>query len=303
MSQDNLRFSMRFNGRHAFQTCKVREAAWRAGYPKVLKDVAIETAKAFLAHSYPAPGNDPMKGDGNTPAAKQQGEYNLRKDINSMFYPLSKHSVKELVGMRNDVVFQLGNPIEWRDESLARAWASQDMDSLFMAFHSLGTATGEANDYINNELTYFNDVQLNTVNYVEVPNEEIHQSSMRNGRWDGKTRTAVRNRQVIEQFIRRKMRDIGKSANGWVDILKKLGSAASSVLPGKGLGTLTKTNGQNSVGYKMNNAWGNPNGMLDAAKDKVVNDSRALLKQKTKELVDRVTKMPGPPYNPPRNTP
>lgn len=289
-----MRVRLSGDGHHLHHLCKLKAAAWKAGYEKMMHDIAVETATRMLNHSYPAPGNDPTQGKGNTQEAKAQGEYNLRKDIEHMFYPLDKHSVKELVGMRNNVVFQLDNPIQWRDPDLERAWKSQDMDILFMAFQSLGTYTGES-DWLNLENTMFNEVQANTVNYVEVPNEEIHQSSMKNGRWDGKTKTAVRNKQVIEQFLRRKMRDIGRSANGWVDILKKLGSMVSSVLPGRGSGTLSIKQGGGNITYSMENLHGNPNGMLTDVQAKVLQDMNTMLLDRTKQLVDTVAKIKPPP--------
>jgi hypothetical protein len=291
----NIGVRLTGDGAHLHHLCKLKAAAWKKGYESIMREVAIETVQGFLKHSYPAPGNDPMAGNGNTPAAKQQGEYNLRRDINSMFYPLSKHSVKELVGMRNTAVFQLENPIQWQDESLAKAWESQDMDSLFMAFQSMGTATGENNDYINNELTYFKETQIDTVNYVGMPNEELHKSAMVRGRWDKKTRYAVRNREAVEQFLAKKMREVGKSANGWVDCLKQLGSMASSVMPGKGIGSVTRKDSKDSIVYSINNPYGNPNGMLDEAIAKVLSDSNQMLLKKTQELVDTVAKIKAPP--------
>ncbi len=63
----------------------------------MMAEVALENATALYKHSFPAPGNDPLKGNSGGPEAYQQGQYNLTKDINSMFYPIGNHSVRDLV--------------------------------------------------------------------------------------------------------------------------------------------------------------------------------------------------------------
>jgi hypothetical protein len=269
---------------------KAQQDAFKHGYEELMRTVAISTAHSLLRHSFPAVGNEPWSGNGNSAAAKEQGEYNLRKDINNMFYPLSNHSVKELVGMRNPAVFQLDNPIQWRDESLARAWANQDMDTLFMSFQSLGTYTGE-NDWLNLENTMFNEVQANKVNYVGIPNEELHKRAMVNGRWDKKTRYAVKNREVITQFIAKKMRDIGKSANGWVDCIRKLGSQVSQALPGKGSGSVKIDRSNGSITYSLDNAHGDPNGMITKSQvlTKVMAEEQLKMNTLFQNLIKRVT--------------
>lgn len=282
------------DGMQVHYLCKLQAAAWKAGYEKMMAEAALEQATALYKHSFPAPGNDPLKGDSGTQAAYEQGQYNLTKDINSMFYPIGKHSVKDLVGMRNRAVFQIDNPIQWNDPDLEKAWQAQDMDILFMAFQTMGTDTGES-DYLNLEKTNFNEVAADTVNYIETPNEEIHQSSMRNGRWDGKTKTAVRNRAAIQKFLGEKMRNIGRSANGWVDCVKKLGGQLSAMMPGRGAGTVDIKRDASGIKYTLTNAYGNPNGMLDDAIDKVNKDTELLLIKKSKELVDMVAKIKPPP--------
>ena len=286
--------TLRGDGMQVHYLCKLQAAAWKAGYEKMMAEVALEHATALYKHSFPAPGNDPLKGNSGGPEAYEQGKYNLTKDINSMFYPIGKHSVRELVGMRNRAVFQIDNPIQWQDEDLARAWAAQDMDILFMAFQTKGTWSGES-DYLNLENTFFNEVAADTVTYMETPNEEVHQSSMRNGRWDGKTKTAVRNRAAIQKFLSQKMKDIGRSANGWVDCIKKLGGQISALMPGKGLGTVDIKRDATGIQYSLTNAYGNPNGMADEAIAKVVQETNGVFVRKTKELVDMVAKVKPPP--------
>lgn len=296
MSADAAGVSVRLtgDGMQVHYLCKLQAAAWKAGYEKMMAETALAQATALYKHSFPAPGNDPLKGNSGTDEAYKQGQYNLTRDINSMFYPIGKHSVKELVGMRNRAVFQIDNPIQWNDPDLERAWNAQDMDILFMAFQTQGTWSGES-DYLNLENTFFNEVAADTVNYIETPNEEIHQSSMRNGRWDGKTKTAVRNRAAIQRYLAVKMKDIGRSANGWVDCIKKLGGQISALMPGRGAGTVDVKRDASGIRYTMTNNYGNPNGMLDEAIDKVNRDMDMLLIKKSKELVDTVSKVKPPP--------
>jgi hypothetical protein len=292
--QPGFGVTLRGDGMQVHYLCKLQAAAWKAGYEKMMAEVALENATALYKHSFPAPGNDPLKGNSGGPEAYQQGQYNLTKDINSMFYPIGNHSVRDLVGMRNRAVFQIDNPIQWQDPDLEKAWQAQDMDILFMAFQTLGTDTGES-DYLNLEKTNFNEVSADTVNYIETPNEEIHQSSMRNGRWDGRTKTAVRSRAAIQTFLSQKMKSIGRSANGWVDCIKKLGGQINALMPGKGLGTVDIKRDATGIKYVLTNAYGNPNGMADDAIAKVIQETNATFIRKTKELVDMVAKVKPPP--------
>jgi hypothetical protein len=91
------------------------------------------------------------------------------------------------------------------------------------------------------------------------------------------------------------MRNIGRSANGWVDCVKKLGGQLSALMPGRGSGTVDIKRDASGIRYSMTNIYGNPNGMLDDAIDKVNKDIDLLLIKKSKELVDMVAKVKPPP--------
>ena len=180
----------------AFQM-KAQQDAFKAGYFEIMRTIALSTAKSMLNHSYPAPGNDLKLGMGNSSEAYEQGKYNLRRDIESIFYPLNRHSVKELAMARDPVLWQLDNPIEWRDPDLKQAWESRNMDIMWNTFATLGTDVGEQ-DVFNQEITNFAYIQAQKVHYVGTPSTDLHEQARVNGAWDRKTRYAVRDKQAIE---------------------------------------------------------------------------------------------------------
>jgi hypothetical protein len=229
-------------------------------FPKLAQDAAISTCKNHMAHSFPSPGNNPMSGQGNTSSALQQGKDNLSKEIRSMFVPLSSMSVASLVAQRNELLWNLDNPIQWRDEGLARAWSNRNMDAMWDAFMSTDGGLG---DFAYDEGSDFKAQDFNKIEYSEKPTVAL-QMQMRqpNGRWDGKSKVAVKNRAVIEQFIRQRAQSIGKSANGWKECLSQLGSSIMSIFPGKGVGTVSQSGSKGDVIIRMKNAKGDFAGML-----------------------------------------
>jgi hypothetical protein len=289
----------------AFQM-KAQQDAFKAGYFEVMRNVAMSTAKSLLNHSYPAPGNDLKLGMGNSQEAFEQGKYNLRRDIESIFYPLNKHSVRELAMSRDPVLWQLDNPIEWRDPDLKRAWESRNMDIMFNTFATLGTDVGEQ-DVFNQEITNFASVEAEKVNYIASPTAEIHEKAKVNGAWDKKTRFAVRDRAAIESFIAQKIRSIGKSANGWVDVIKKLGGQVGQALPGRGIGDVKLNQSGNQISYDMENAYGDPNGMVtkSGVLTKVMDEEQKKADALFQDLIKRVTSIQAgtsalpPPLPPP----
>lgn len=229
-------------------------------FPQLAKNAAISTCKNHIAHSFPAPGNNPMSGQGNTTAALQQGKDNLAKEIRSMFIPLNSMSVASLVAQRNELLWNLDNPIQWKDEGLAKAWATRNMDAMWDAFMSTDQGLG---DYQYDEGSLYKAQDFKKIEYSEKPTLAL-QTQMRqpNGRWDGRSKVAVKNRAVIEQFIKQRAQSIGKSANGWKDCLSQLGSTIMSVFPGRGVGKVSQSGNKGDVVIRMRNAKGDFAGMV-----------------------------------------
>lgn len=291
-----------------------QQHAFKHGYEEVMRTVAISTAHSLLRHSYPAVGNEPWNGQGNTAGAKEQGEYNLRRDIESIFYPVTRHSVRELAMSKDPVLWQLGNPIEWRDPQLKQAWESRDMEVMFNTFATRGTDVGEQ-DVFNYEITNFASVEAQKVNYVATPTSALHDRAKVNGAWDRKTRYAVRDKTAIENYISQQLRNIGRSANGWIDCIKQLGSQVGQALPGKGSGSVKIDRAGGSISYTLENVHGDPNGMI--TKNQVLTKVMAEEQQKMTELYGDLMKRvaavkPGqagtppalpPPLPPPLPTP
>ena len=272
---------------------------FRSGFfeiAKVAKEEARLTAKAFLAQSFPAVGNDPLNKQGGTPAALAQGKANIGSDINSMFIPLKKFTVKELVMQRNPLVWHLGNPIPWRDAGLAKAWARQDMDTLFNAFSSIDDKMGDDDtigryDYDEGSMHVEQNYKL--TQYIESPTIGVQRQMMRHGRWNKQDKIAVRDAAVVRKFIQKRQQDIGKSANGWKQCLTDLGSPAVSSLPAQGKGKATQTINGADVSLSLSNPFGDPNGWVSnlGIIANIVAERTTKLKQRVAEIVERKAKL------------
>jgi hypothetical protein len=267
-------------------------------FPQLAKDAAISTCKNHLEHSFPAPGNDPSKGGGNTTAAYQQGKDNLAKEIRSMFIPLNSISVATLVAQRNELLWNLDNPIQWRDEGLAKAWANRNMDAMWDAFMSTDQGLG---DYAYDEGSLYKAQDFSKTEYAEKPTVVL-QRQMRNpdGRWDGRSKVAVKNRQVIEQFIKERTKSIGKSANGWKECLKALGSSVMSVLPGRGVGTVSTNGSKGDVVIRCKNAHGDFAGMVSRSGvlEKIKAEESAKFAKACREKIAQIIKAHTMPKDP-----
>ena len=221
---------------------------FRKAYPEVVKRNAINTAELLLKHSYPAPGNDLTKGQGGTEEAREQGEQNLASDISKMFVPLDRFSVKDLVLAKNDVVFNLNNPIDWQSKDMERAWESQNLNGLYEAFARNDTGSS-LDEYPN----------LSEMVYQDEPTVEAQMTMMTpKHQYNGKGPIAVKDAAAIRNFLIQRFQSIGKSANGWRDCINKLGGMADSALPGTGIGRVTHQKDELTI----INEYGDPNGMI-----------------------------------------
>jgi len=249
----------------------------RAMTPRILRKNAIATAKSLIKHSFPAVDNDPNTAKGGSVNALAQGQANLARDVNKMFTPLESYSVKELVLAKNEIVFNLENPIEWRNQSMKRAWETQNMEGLYQAFSRGDTDLGALGEYH----------ELQEMIYAEKPTVALQMRMMDgNHRPNGKTPVAVKNRQAIEAFIRERALSIGKSANGWNECLRELGASTFGHLPGKGYGSVTN----NGTSITLKNPYGDPNGMVtkSGAMAKVVKEQSDDLRADVKKATDKI---------------
>ena len=232
---------------------------------KAADDAARLTAKDMLEMSFPAPNNDPLARKGGTQEALNQGMKNIQTDINKMFVPLNKFTVRELVMQKNPRVFMLGNPIVWRDEGLARSWANHDMETLFNAFASIDDGMGDDDTigrYDYDEGAMFKEQDFKSIRYVGSPNIGLQKGMMKNGRWNKKDRVAVDNTTVIRKFVQERQKSIGKSANGWNKCLGDIGQAGKSALPASGKGGATATITGLDKKWSLKNPLGDPNGWV-----------------------------------------
>ena len=236
--------------------------SFESEFSEIARGSARRVCEAYLKHSYPNVGNNPKNPMGNTEEAKKQGEKNLRKEVNSMFIPLDSMRVSDLVAQKNDVVFNMNNPIDWRDEGLRKAWENRDMDTLYNAFQAIDTGYNQKEgSYDYDEGSLFKAQDYVKMQYVDVPTVALQQQ-MRgsDGKWDGRTKMLVRNRQVVQAFIQARMKDIGKMVNGWNECLQQLGGGAIYKMLGKGFGSVRVSDG--GLTYHINNKNGDFNKMI-----------------------------------------
>lgn len=223
--------------------------------PRLVKECAISVCKAFMKHSYPAVGNDPETGQGGSQAAREQGEYNLQRDIHQMFVPLERYRVADFVHRKDSVVFEMEDPIEWRSKSLEAAWKSENMDALYNAFSKT-----EESPYAK---------ELKEFPYAPEPTVALQRAVLP---FRGKRKIIVKNRQVIDDFAKERMKSIGRSANGWVECVESLGSTLETALLGTGAGRVTVSDGGATV--TVENQFGDPNKMItkSGVVDKIITE-------------------------------
>lgn len=250
--------------------------------PDALKEYVIEVIKELLNKSYPAPGNDPMSGGGNTDSALEQGKSTIETEINRAFTTWDNTKVGDLIMAKNEaVLWNLNNPIPWRSQRLARAWQNQDLDTLYRAFKAAGWQEGE-----------------NNTDFEQEPNIALHEGlrdpnsgrildAVRNNK---QLRISVRDRQAIEAFILTKQRSIGTMAGGWVKALTALGYNINSPFGNNGQGGASIENGGLTI--KANNALGDYNGMISqhGIIEAVVREKGEDLKKKLDKEIERVLK-------------
>jgi hypothetical protein len=227
-------------------------AQFNKRFPGMLKDSARYTVQRLIHHSLPNQGNDPKNVAGNTGLAKAQGEKNMRADINAIFVPIKHYSVRTLASQRSPLLWNLNNPIDWRVSEMKEAWQSQDMDKMWGAF-TRGITQGK--------------IDLPT-KYMEAPTvvaqRQIQAINPRGVR-GSHAPIAVKNRAVLDRFIKDQFSRIGKSVNGWVDCLKQLNFGMAKLMPGKGSGRVNIGKAKNKDYINISNKHGDPDGLISEA--------------------------------------
>jgi hypothetical protein len=233
---------------------------WKKEYARILRSNAADTAEQLALRSYPTPTGKPQDGMGNTTEAQRRGEANVRRDLYKMFRPLDSFSVRELVRQKNMAVFELANPIDWRDDDLRKAWEGRDMETLYNTFSRLTTHVGEADEFEYGE----QEEQLEGIPYVPQPSIQDQRKMMSNGRWDGRSKMLVKNRQVLAKFVAERIKSVGKMANGWVLAALKLGAGGRvrHIMTGKGEGDAKFKTKKGGGEWILTNKHGDPNGMM-----------------------------------------
>ena len=264
-------------------------ATFKQEYSKILDDAARNTAEELAKHSLPAPGSNPLSGKGNTKEAWDKGQHNVRRDLYSMFVPLESKSVRDLVRQKNMAVFDLANPIDWRDDDLRKAWENRDMETLYNTFSKLTTHVGEADEFEYGE----REEDLEELPYIPEPTIKAQQSMMVRGRWDGRSKMLVKNRKVLASFVKQRLLSVGTSVNGWVNIAKRFKSSIIKIMPGAGDGKIAFRNAQGGGEWVMENKYGDPNGMMTEVIQKVAREQQVEMAKKLQDLVRRAVAAAG----------
>lgn len=255
--------------------------------PNALKQYVIDVIKELLDKSYPAPGNDPTAGGGNTDAAIQQGQDNLRAEINSAFTTWDKTSIGDLVMAKNEaVLWNLNNQIAWRNPRMQKAFDKRDINYLYEAFRSKGWQEPDSTT------DFANEPDLQTHQRMRNAETGAILASIRNNK---NLRVSVRDRQTIENFILSRQKSIGTMAGGWVKALVALGASTQDKFGGNGNGGASIKNGGLTI--KAYNQLGDYNGMI--SKDNIIEDTvrthSDVLKQTLQKEIDRILNANGKP--------
>jgi hypothetical protein len=250
--------------------------------PNALKEYVVEVCKELLNKSYPAPGNDPEAGGGNSDEAMKQGVDNLTAEINSAFTTWDKTMVGDLIMAKNEeVLWNLNNPIPWRSPRLQKAWDSKDINYLYETFARKGWT--EPSEVVN----YQSDASDALHNKLRDPKSGAVLDAVKNNK---NLRISVRDRQVIESYILTRQKSIGTMAGGWVKALTALGAPVSSQFGGNGYGGATiKTGGLSIHAY---NSLGDYNKMISSLGiiEDTVRDKGEDLKKTIDDEIARILK-------------
>lgn len=229
--------------------------------PEVVDEAAARMCQSFLDHSYPAQSNDPTLGLGNTTEALEQGKRNIEHDIRRMFVTTGYIPLGNLIMQKNwDAVWANKSKIVFRNASLQKAWDGHNAAAIYKAFKKAGWVPGPK------------------IFFADKPNENLHKK-MRDAATGAvrkdilehpELRAHIRSDLDLERLIQLKCKTIGKSANGWAEILSKLSKPVVKVLPGKGSGTVKKNGVGRSYSIFMENKYGDFNGMV--SKTGIMND-------------------------------
>lgn len=223
--------------------------------PYILRAFLILTIRDLLDKSHPVLGNDPRGGGGNTNSAVDQGEINLNAEINRAFTTWDNTKVGDLIMARNEaVLWNLNNPIDWRNKRLKRAWEKRDIEYLYQSFKLAGWAENPP-----------------AGEYVLEPTEELH-DKLRDPKTGGiradvvknpSLRISVRDREAIEAYIIQKQLSIGKMVSGWVKCLRDLGDKnVSTPFRGSNFNTGEASVSSDGLTLKANNLLGDFNYMI-----------------------------------------
>lgn len=274
--------NVRTNAAEVAKNLKAGQEELMKTIPIALKDYVIAVCKELLEKSYPARGNDPKQGGGNTDEAVQQGKDNLAAEINSSFTTWDKTMVGHLVMAKNeDVLWNLNNPIPWRSPRLQKAWDTKDFNTLYHAFSRRGWTE-----------------QPEVVHYEQEPSQEMH-DKMRDPqtgavlaalKGNKNLRISVKDRQAIESYILTRQKSIGTMAGGWVKALTALGAQTSSKFGSNGFGGAEIKNGGMSI--HAYNTLGDYNQMISSLGiiEETVNQRGEELKKRLDAEIDRVLK-------------
>ncbi len=258
---------------------------WKKDYAQILRTSAGNTAEALAKKSLPAVNGNPLAGGGNTPEAQAAGEANVRRDLYRMFRPLESFSVRELVRQKNMAVFDLANPIDWRDDDLRRAWENRDMETLYNTFARTTSYVGEADEFEYGE----QEEQLEEIPYVPQPSIQDQYKMMNRGRWNGRSKTIVKNRAILAKFVADRVKSVGKVVNGWVRAAAQLGAGGRvrQIMFGKGDGEAKFKTKKGGGEWVLTNRHGDPNGMLTGIIQDVAWEQQFELHKKAQDLVRR----------------
>lgn len=282
MSDQGVQVNVTTNAQEVAKNLKKGQEELLKMIPIALKEYLVAVCKELLDKSYPAGGNDPTAGGGNTDDAVEQGKSNLAAEINSSFTTWDKTMVGHLVMAKNeDVLWTLNNPIPWRSPRLQKAWDTKDFNTLYHAFSQRGWT--ESPEVVH----YEQEPSVDAHDKLRDPNSGAILASLKSNK---NLRISVRDRQAIESYILTRQKSIGTMAGGWVKALSALGAQTSSKFGSNGFGGAEiKDGGMSLHAY---NTLGDYNQMISSKGiiEKSVKERGDELRKKLDTEIDRILK-------------
>lgn len=264
------------------------EKEMKKKFPERVRKTMIWICQRFLSQTYPLVKNDPKNHTGGSPEAIQQGVQNIVRDVNNAFGTWDEIKIGNVImAKRQDLLWNMNNPIDWRSPELEKAWQLRDFNTLYKAFERSGW---DAGDVVKVDETAKPAVYEKLRDSSGRLKASVHRHS--------NERIFVKNKNSVDDLIAKKVAHIGKMSGGWIKAIRGIGGTTTGIsLHGGSGGSKMVGNGLDIGAYAYND-YGDFNGMMqrNGVAGAIITDEFDKLKTKTEQdIQDAILNASGVP--------